>query len=160
MQRKRSMDWIKKDGMTILEMVIASMLLGLILTCAFPLVEQMMGRIQTARDHYIAATLCQARIERAREAVYADIGLLAEKDALVDDYGNRAVPDGRFQRTTIVTPDKPEEGMTEMVVKVKMCICSRWGWRRHLHPLKTGKYICRFEDEPETMLFLFTEYDK
>ncbi|MDA3923564.1 MAG: hypothetical protein PF904_02560 [Kiritimatiellae bacterium] len=149
----------ERDGMTILELVIASMLLGLMLTCAFPLIDSMMGRIQVARDHYIATTLCQARIERARQMEYDDIILMAEKDFLVDEYGNRAV-NGRYKRTTIITPEKPEEGMTEMIVEVKMCICSRWGWRRKLHPLTEGKYICRFGDVPQTMTFLFTEYDE
>jgi len=150
----------ERDGMTILELVIASMLLGLMLTCAFPLVDSMLGNIQVSRDHYIATTLCQARIERAREAEYDDIILMAEKNSLVDEYGNRAVPNGRYQRTTIITLDKPEEGMTEMIVEVKMCICSRWGWRSKLHPMTEGRYICRFGDVPETMTFLFTQYDE
>lgn len=148
----------KREGMTILEIMVAVSLLALVLACVFPLVEQMMSRIQMARDHYVAATISQARIERARGAPYSDIILMSEKETLVNDYGNISVPDGRFRRTTVIDPDLPVEGMTQMTVTTEICICSRWGWRKHMHPLRTGKRICHFTDEGETMTYLFTEY--
>jgi len=146
-----------RKGFTVLEMMIATTLFATVLACVFPLVDQMMGRIQMARDHHVAASISQARIERARSVDHKDLFLFSEKGTLVDDYGN-LVPDGRFERTTEVIPDSPVEGMTHMKVSTRICICSRWGWLRHLHPIKTGKKICHFTEEHEEMSFLFTEY--
>jgi type II secretory pathway pseudopilin PulG len=150
----------RKSGMTMLELAIAMGLLVIIMTAAFPLVDAMVSRFQMARDHYVAASLCQGRIERARAVPYSDLGLLAESDMLVDDFGNPASPNGRFRRTTAVTRDSPGEGLTTMSVRVDICICSRWGWRKVLHPIKSGTRICRFTEEHEQMAFMFTEYLK
>ncbi len=147
-----------KKGMTILEMMIASGLFAIVLTSVFPLVNQMMSRIQMTRDHCVAATIAQARIERARGAPYANLALMAENGVLVDDFGNPSAPNGRFRRSTVVTPDFPVTGMTKMTVQTQLCICSRWGWRRVQHPLHQGKWTCRFTTELEEMNFLFTEY--
>ncbi len=144
--------------MTVIEVVIASMVLAVVMAAAFPLVDQLLARIHMSRDHYVAATICQARIERAKAVPYCDLPLMAESDALVDDFGNPAVPGGRFRRTTQVVPDAPVAGMTQMTVSADICLCSRWGWRRYLHPIKTGSKICRFTEEQETMTYLFTEY--
>jgi hypothetical protein len=118
-----------------------------------------MSRFQMARDHYAAASIGQARVERARQVPYGDLPLFAETEVLVDDYGNPAETYGRFQRTTIIEPDSPSEGLTTMTVRTQICICSRWGWRRHLHPLNSGNYVCHFTDEQEEMVFLFTAFD-
>ncbi len=147
-------------GMSLLELMIAMSLMAIIMAAAFPLVDQMMARFQMARDHYVAATLCQGRIERARGVPYSDIPLLSENGALIDDFGNSAVPGGRFRRTTTVVPDTPVAGMTTMTVQTQICICSRWGWRKVFHPIKSGSFICRFTDENEHMSFLFTEFQK
>lgn len=149
-----------KSGFSMVELLVATGIFALILACAFPLVDQMMCRFQMSRDHYVAATLSQARIERARSAPYSDLRLYAETAALVDDYGNLSSPNGRFRRTTSVTTNSPSAGLTLMTVRTDICICSHWGWRSHLHPTKTGNLLCRFTDENETMQFLFTEYDK
>ncbi len=149
-----------RTGMTLLELLVAISVFAIIMTAAFPLIDQMMARFQMARDHYVAASICQSRIERARTAPYSDLLLLAEVGTRVDDFGNAAEPDGRFRRATTVTVDAPATGMTTMTVQTQICICSRWGWRKHLHPLKAGKYICAFTDENESMSFCFTEYKK
>jgi len=146
--------------MSLLELLIAMSIMALVLTSAFPLVDQMMARFQMARDHYVASTICQARIERARSVPYTDLPLYSETASLVDDFGNASSPNGRFQRTTSVVTNSPVAGMTTMTIQTKICICSRWGWRSHLHPLKEGTYICKFTDEGEGMSFLFTEYQK
>jgi len=149
-----------RNGMTIVEMLVASMILALVMASALPLVNQLLARIHTSRDHYVAATICQARIERAKSVPYGDLLMLNERDSLVDDYGSAAVPDGRFSRTTTVSIDTPEAGMTQVVVSTRICICTRWGWRRFLHPVRTGSKICRFTEEHEEMTYLFTEYNK
>ncbi len=145
------------SGMTILELTIALGILALVMSAAFPLIDAMVSRFQMARDHYVAATLCQGRIERTRGVPYSDIPLMAEKGITVDDFGNDSLV-GRFRRTTIVSQDTPEAGLTTMTVRTQICICSRWGWRKIYHPLKTDKYQCRFTDENEQMSFIFTAY--
>jgi len=145
-------------GMTVVELMIAMGLLAVIMSAALPLVDHMMCRFQMARDHYVATTICQGRIERARAVPYSDLGLLAESGLLVDDFGNPCSPGGRFRRTTVVQPDTPVAGLTTMSVRTDICICSRWGWRKVFHPIRTGTRVCRFTEEHEEMKFLFTEY--
>ena len=148
----------RQCGMTVVELMVAMALLVMILAAAFPMVDQMMSRFQMARDHYVAASLCQGRIERARGVPYSNLELFRETDAQVDDYGNAATPAGRFRRTTVVTVNTPATNMTLMRVRTDICICSRWGWRKVFHPVKSGNLTCRFTDEHEEMSFLFTEY--
>mgnify|MGYP001340667556 FL=1 len=147
-------------GMTVLELLIALSVFAVTMTAAFPLVDQMLTRFQMSRDHYVAATICQARIERARGVPYHDLPMLTESGSLVDDYGNSSIPNGRFRRSTAVTVDEPVAGMTTMTVRTDICICTRWGWRKCMHPLRKGKLQCRFTDEHEEMVYLFTEYKK
>jgi len=154
------MEQNRQTGMTVLELAIALALMALVLTAAFPMIDGMMSRFQMARDHYVAATLCQGRIERARGVPYSDINLLVEHDMLVDDFGNPSSPGGRFRRTTTVVADSPAEGLAAMTVRTDICICSRWGWRKVFHPIKSGAHVCRFTDEHEQMSFIFTEYLK
>jgi len=150
----------RQCGMTVLELMVAMALLVTIMAAAFPMVDQMLSRFQMARDHYVAASLCQARIERARGTPYSDLALYRESNAQVDDFGNASVPGGRFRRTTRVVADAPVAGITTMTVRTDICICSRWGWRKILHPLATTKFTCRFTDEHEQMVFLYTDYLK
>ncbi|MEI7901974.1 MAG: prepilin-type N-terminal cleavage/methylation domain-containing protein [bacterium] len=150
----------RERGMTLLEALVAMGVFALVMMATFPLVDQTMSRFQMSRDHYVAATICQARIERARGVPYADLPLLAESGAQVDDYGNLSVPGGRFRRTTTVVTNTPVAGMTMLTMETQICLCTRWGWRKHLHPLRQGKMVCQFTDEKEEMAFLFTEYKK
>lgn len=149
-----------QKGVTLLELLIAMGVFAVVMTSAFPLVDQIVSRFQMARDHYVAATICQARIERVRAVPYSDLHLFEEASALVDDYGNLSSPNGRFQRSTSVVTNSPAGGLTMMTVKTKICVCSHWGWRCRLHPLNEGKYVCCFTDECEEMKFIFTEYKK
>jgi len=149
-----------RTAMTMMELLVAMAVLGVIMTAAFPLVDQMMTRFQMSRDHYVAASLCQARIERARGIPYVDLPLLAESNSLVDDFGNLAGTAGRFRRTTTVTPNAPVTGMTTLAMRADICICTRRGWRKHLHPITEGTQRCQFTDEHEEMKFLFTEFNK
>ena len=145
-----------RDGIGIVEIMFAMALLLTVMTAALLFLDQIMSRFQTARDHYVAITVCQGRIERARAIPYSDLPLMAEDKQLVDDFGNPA-PDGRFRRTTTVDVDTPSEGMTTMLVKTEICVCSRWGWRKRYHPLNRGPYVCRFEEENrEQAQFMFT----
>ncbi len=145
-------------GMTVLELSIAMALLVVIMSAAFPLIDAMVSRFQTARDHYVAASLCQGRIERARGVPYSELDLFSESKMAVDDFGNTAPVKGRFRRTTTVKRDSPDEGLTTMYVKTEICSCSRGGWRVIFHPVKVGTLICHFTEECEEMSYIFTEY--
>jgi hypothetical protein len=142
--------------MGLLELLFAMTLLITSIAAAFLFLDHVMSRFQTARDHYVATTICQGRIERARAIPFADLNLLREDQQLVDDFGNPASPGGRFRRTTTVLTDTPAAGLTTMQVRTDICICSRWGWRTKYHPLKHGSYVCRFTGEQEQMQYLFT----
>lgn len=143
--------------MTILELTIALGIFVIIMTSAFPLIDGMVSRLQMARDHYAATSLCQARIERARSIPYSNLNLMAEDGRVLDDVGNLATG-GRFRRTTTVATDVPSAGLTTMTVTVQPCICSRWGWRKTFHPISAGDYVCRFTEEHETLDYIFTDY--
>ncbi|MFO7937858.1 MAG: hypothetical protein R6V06_09680 [Kiritimatiellia bacterium] len=148
------------SGTTIVETVIAIVLLALVLAAAFPLVDQTLGRIYSTKDHYVATSICQARIERARQVPYSDLSLMDEKNILVDDFGNLAVLNGRFRRTTEVTTNGLPVGLTRMEVTTEICKCTRWGWMRFLHPINTENRKCGFDGIQEKMSFLFTEYEE
>ena len=150
----------KRRGMTVLELMVAMALLIMIMAAAFPMIDQMLSRFQMARDHYVAASLCQGRIERAGAVPYSDLALFRETDVQIDDFGNASAPGGRFRRTTVVTVNTPTTNMTLMQVRTDICICSRWGWRKVFHPIRGEKYNCHFTEEHEKMEFLFTEYLK
>ena len=147
-----------QNGMTILELMVSMALLVIIMTAAFPMVDQMISRFQMARDHYVAASLCQGRIERARGVPYSNLSLFGEVETQIDDFGNVSVPGGRFQRTTQVVVNSPSTNLTTMTVTTAICICSRWGWRKVFHPISDGAFVCHFTDEHEQTTFMFTEY--
>ena len=85
---------------------------------------------------------------------------MEEDGTLVDDFGNVSVPNGRFRRSTGVAVDSPAAGMTTVTVQTQICICSRWGWRVHMHPIRTSKHTCKFTEEKESLCYYFTEYKK
>ena len=52
------MNVCRRRGMTLLELMIAMSVFAIMMSAAFPLVDQMMSRFQMARDHYVAASIC------------------------------------------------------------------------------------------------------
>ena len=147
----------RRAGFSLLELMFAMALLVAVLAAALPFLDQVMSRFQMARDHYIATTICQGRIERGRAVPYADLPLMAETDQLVDDFGNPASPNGRFRRTTTVSTDDPTDGLTTIQVQTDICSCSRLGWRTRLHPISNGPHACQFGASHEAMKFIFTD---
>ncbi len=148
----------RRQGFTVAESLVAMALLAIIMMAILPFIDQVVSRFQMARDHYVATTLCQGRIERARTEPYEQLEDWEETEVLVDDFGNPTAPGGRFRRTTLVFRDTPEPGVTRMTVRVDICSCSRLGWRKVLHPIRSGPFACRFTQENEQMNYLFTEY--
>jgi len=151
-----------KKGMSLLEMTFAGAILMVVIISVIPLIDGMVGRFQMARDHYIATSLCQSRIERARMIPLGDLNLLEEpvnRPAYLNDMGE-IEPGGRFKRTTLVTTNSPSAGLSTMNVTTYICICSRYGWRKAFHPIRSRSFSCRFTDEKEELNYIFTQYNK
>lgn len=152
----------KKRGMSLLEMTFAGAILMVVIISVIPLIDGMVGRFQMARDHYIATSLCQSRIERARMISLGDLKLLEEpvnRPAYLNDMGD-IEPGGRFKRTTLVSTNSPSAGLTTMNVTTYICICSRYGWRKAFHPIRSRSFSCRFTEEKEELNYIFTHYNK
>lgn len=149
-------------GMTLLEMMVSLCILMFVILSIFPLIDGMVGRFQMARDHYIATSLSQSRIERARMVPFGDLNLLVEpsnQPTYLNDLGE-IEPGGRFKRTTIISTNSPSAGLTTMTVDTYICICSRYGWRKQFHPVRSRSFSCRFTDEKEELNYIFTQYNK
>jgi type II secretory pathway pseudopilin PulG len=149
-------------GMSLLEMTFASVIFMVIIVSIFPLIDGMLGRFQMARDHYIAASICQSRIERARMAPFSDLTLFNEttnNPSYLDDFGI-VNPDGRFKRITIVSTNSPSNGLCTMTTATFICICSRSAWRKTFHPIHSSSFSCRFTEEKEEMSYIYTAYNQ
>lgn len=134
-----------RRGFTITETIVAITLSAMVLVASYPLLTSTTRKLYQARDHYTATTLCLAAIERGRELPYEQTGVLLGKDdkVRIDETGaNNA--QGRFQRTTSVTVDSPDVGVTTFMVTVE--IMDR----------NTGT----FKGEKETLSYMFTAYLK
>jgi hypothetical protein len=149
-------------GMSLLEMTFACTIFMVVIISIIPLIDGMVGRFQMARDHYVASSICQARIERARMTPYSDLILFNEpinSPTYLDDFGE-VKPDGRFRRITTVSTNSPSAGLTTMTVTTHICICSRFGWRKAFHPIRSRTFSCAFTDEKEEMSYIYTQYNK
>jgi hypothetical protein len=133
-----------------------------VIMSVIPLIDGMVGRFQMARDHYVATSICQSRIERARMIPFSDLLLLSEplnQPTYLNDF-SAIEPGGRFRRTTLVSTNTPSAGLTTMTVSTYICLCSRHGWRKAFHPIRSRTFSCRFTDEKEELSYIFTHYNK
>jgi len=130
----------QKEGMTLVEVVLAVVLLSLVMAGSYLLVSRAAATSRAARNHYVAAVIAKDRLERARNFEYDDLHLLAEDKVVVDDTG-LPDPDGNFRRTTIVTTNyAPNLTKIKVIVEVR-------------NP-RTGK----FDAGEESVASLFTDY--
>lgn len=129
--------------MTVAETLIAALLLGLVFMGAFAIVTQATLMMRQARGHYIASTLCLARLERARDFDYSLLPLMVEAEpGVVVDQDGAPDPDGDYRRITLVRTGWPSPDVTSMEVRVQ------------IRNPRTG----RFGSAGETMSTMFTEY--
>lgn len=152
----------RKKGMTLLEVMVSFAILMVVIMSVFPLIDRMVGQFQTARDHYIATSLGQSRIERARMAPFSDLMLFSEppnNPTYLNDLG-AIDPGGRFRRITILSTNSPSAGLTTMTVTTHICLCSQYGWRKAFHPIRSTSFSCKFTDEREEMSYIFTYYNQ
>lgn len=110
-----------RTGMSLVEMLFAVVLLAVILAAAYGMILQCRRLLLAASDHYVATTLCLARIELARNVDYSLIGLLADPPSGVP-VDRFCAPDlsGFYLRHTTVMPDTPVPGLTTMTVQVRI----------------------------------------
>jgi type II secretory pathway pseudopilin PulG len=151
-----------RKGMTMLEMMVAGAIFMMVIMSVFPLIDGMAGRFQMARDHYIATSICQSRIERARMTPYSDLTLFDEpltRPTYLNDLGDIQTS-GRFRRSTLVSTNTPSAGLTTMKVTVHICLCSRYGWRKQFHPIRSRTFTCKFTDEKEELSYVYTHYNQ
>lgn len=130
----------KESGFSIVEVVVTLVLIAMVMGGAYLVLARASELSRAARNHYVAATLCKNRLERARNFDYEDLHLLAEYDLVVDDNGAPSSR-GMFARTTTVNTNVAP-GLTEVKVTVK------------IKNKKTGQ----FGPGKEELSTLFTEY--
>lgn len=141
-----------RAGLSIVEVLIATLLLSLVLGSAYPLLSQALWLMRSARDHYVASTICLARIERARDLDFALLSVMHEpspgtyvdQDGVPLALGANGLPAqaANYRRSTQVTTNSPSSGLTQ--VQVTTQILNR----------KTGV----FDGSAETMSCIFTHY--
>jgi type II secretory pathway pseudopilin PulG len=149
-------------GMSILEVTFASAIFMMVIVSVIPLIDGMVGRFQMARDHYVATSICQSRVERARMTPFSDLRLFIESTnnpSYLNDVGE-VDPNGRFKRITTVTTNSPASGLATMTVETYICLCSRHGWRKAYHPIRSRSFSCKFTNEKEALSYIFTTYNQ
>lgn len=107
-----------KTGFTLIETVIAVMILALVMGGAYQSVCATARLSQKARLHYIAMHIANNRLERARNYAFYNLPLMADSNYVVNVQG---APDdkGEFRRTTIVTTNVAGN-LTKLEVKVQI----------------------------------------
>ncbi len=107
--------------MSIIEVLLAIAILTVSLAGAYTMVVMCKRMLLSARDHYVATTLCLARVERARDIAYPLLGLLEEvAPGTVMDQDGAPDANGNYRRTTLIQANTPEEGVTRLEVTVVM----------------------------------------
>ncbi|MBN1671710.1 MAG: hypothetical protein JXR37_11780 [Kiritimatiellae bacterium] len=129
-----------EEGLSLIELGIAMLLLSIVMAGAFGLVFQAGRMNRMARNHYVAINIAKNRVERARNFEYSDLYLLAEAGLTVDENGSPA-PEGGYRRATLVNTNYAER-LTEMTVRVE------------IRDIGTGT----FRGEEEVLNTLFTHY--
>ncbi len=102
---KRSHAGTRKAGLTVIEVVIALAILGITLGGAYSVLLISIQNRAFAHDHYAATLLANNRLEHARHLAFSEVGAAFEEDAVrINDEGVLD-PEGRYVRSTTVTPD-------------------------------------------------------
>ena len=91
------------SGFTLVEVMVASVILVIFCVAFLSSAIASMRSQQLACDYYKAMTIARNRIQRATEFEYANILLMNENQASVDDNGNITAA-GIYRRTTTCVP--------------------------------------------------------
>lgn len=90
-----------RRGMTIVEVLVALVLLAVFFAAAAQLVTSSRRSADMAREYQQAVGMADDRIERIKTFDYDQLLLIAEDNVRVDEYGD-ANPEGQFLRNTEV----------------------------------------------------------
>ncbi|MBU1693585.1 MAG: prepilin-type N-terminal cleavage/methylation domain-containing protein [Verrucomicrobia bacterium] len=140
MQWEKQREGGRHKGFTLVEVMVALVLVFMALAGAYLVVIHAARLSRSARDHYVATNLGRSRLERARNYEYSDLYLLAEDNLVVDEHGVPAA-EGWFRRSSAVNTNYAPS-LTEIIVTVQIRS------RRNL----------QFGAEAEEISSLFTEY--
>lgn len=137
---KRSREPLTRGGFSIVELMVAVLILALVIAGAYPIVMQGERLQRQARDHYLAICMAKNRLERCRNFDYKDLYLFAESNLVVNAAGS-AYAEGGFRRTTVVQTNYAPR-LTEIAVTVEI----------------KNRSAAAFQGEKETLKTLFTKY--
>jgi prepilin-type N-terminal cleavage/methylation domain-containing protein len=105
-----------QDGFTLVEVMVAVVVLAIFMIGCFLAVTGALWMNQSARDHYVAVQLANARLERARNIQYASLAQLVENQVVMDA-NSTPNPNGQYRRTTTVNANYGSN-LTEFVIQV------------------------------------------
>lgn len=123
-----------KMGFTIIEVMIAIVVLSFGLLAIGSLSVSNIKSNQFAGQMTAATTLAQDKIEALKNASYGSISTLTETN--IDEEGNSG---GIFNRVTTVTSDSPALNMKTVNVKVT------WNWNGSQHDVELNTIIANID---------------
>ena len=130
-----------RDGMTIVEVVIAVSIFAVCIAGMCALVKTARELSDRARDHYVAINIAKNRLERARTFEFDQLTTFIETDAPVDVSGNDISESScQFQRTTTVSDVAVNLKEIQVTVEIR------------------NRVTREFDTESETIKSLFAKY--
>ncbi|MFC1496928.1 prepilin-type N-terminal cleavage/methylation domain-containing protein [Verrucomicrobiota bacterium] len=132
-----------RDGMTILEVMIAVAIFAICVAGMCALIQNGRALSDLSRDHYVAANIAKNRLERVRTFDFDQLTEFIEVHTPVDVSGNDVSgSDYRFRRTTFVS--NVTVNLREVTVGVGI----------------RNRVSLEFEGAGETIQSLFAEYQE
>ena len=129
----------KKDGLTLLESIVAVCIFGIAIAGICALVVSARELNDRARLHYTAINIAKNRLEKARTLNFSTLSLFQENGTIVDYNGNPD-PNGAFRRTTVIS--NVATNLVEIIITVDI----------------RNRVTLGFTGEQETLRSYLTEY--
>lgn len=95
-------------GFTFGEVMVAAALLGVAMAAFFQVTSMTRRSRKNAHNHFVAVTMANNRIERAKHMRLSELPLLRESDVQVNSLGSPD-PDGTFLRSTTIETNQNED---------------------------------------------------
>jgi len=129
----------KKDGLTLVESIVAVCIFGIAIAGICALVVSARELNDRARLHYTAINIAKNRLEKARTLNFSTLSLFQENGTIVDYNGNPD-PNGAFRRTTVIS--NVATNLVEIIITVDI----------------RNRVTLGFTGEQETLRSYLTEY--
>lgn len=113
----RSESFRKREGMTIVESMVALVILALFITGTCQLLMSHRQVSDMARGHYTAINIAKNRMELVRTFDFDQVHNFQENNMVVDSSG-LADPDGLYRRSTEFSPVGANNNLIELTVTV------------------------------------------